>query len=52
MNDKQIVELYLKRLESAITETKKKYGTYIRTIAMNILKSNEVPSNRKKLRCL
>ena len=41
MNDKQIVELYLKRLESAITETKKKYGTYIRTIAMNILKSNE-----------
>ena len=41
MNDKQIVELYLKRLELAITETKKKYGTYIRTIAMNILKSNE-----------
>lgn len=41
MKDTQIIELYLNRLETAIAETKNKYGKYIRTIAMNILKSNE-----------
>ena len=41
MKDTQIIELYLNRLETAIAETKNKYGKYILAIAMNILKSNE-----------
>lgn len=41
MKDLQIIELYLGRAENAIAETKSKYGSYIRKIAMNILKSNE-----------
>ena len=41
MEDKQIVNLYLGRDESAIHESKIKYGAYILTIALNILKSKE-----------
>lgn len=37
MQDEQIVELYLKRDESAIGETKSKYGRYLSKIAYNIL---------------
>lgn len=37
MNDEQIVELYLKRDESAIEESKAKYGAYCMKIAFNIL---------------
>lgn len=37
MNDEQIVGLYFERSESAITETKNKYGAYCTKIAMNIL---------------
>ena len=37
MEDRQIVILYLNRSESAISETKNKYGQYILKIAMNIL---------------
>lgn len=37
MEDRQIVILYLNRSESAILETKTKYGQYILKIAMNIL---------------
>ena len=39
MEDKRIVELYWKRSEIAIEETNKKYGRYIKSIAMNILGS-------------
>lgn len=41
MEDKQIVELYLTRSESAITETQKKYGRYCRYIAHRILGDEE-----------
>ena len=39
MDDKRIVELYWKRSEIAIEETNKKYGRYVKSIAMNILGS-------------
>ncbi len=41
MEDRQIVDLYLGRDESAIKMSKFKYGAYILAIAMNILKSKE-----------
>ena len=41
MEDKQIVELYFARSETAIAETDKKYGRYFYSIAYNILRSNE-----------
>ena len=37
MDDVKIVSLYLQRDESAIRETEKKYGAYLRRISMNIL---------------
>uniref|UniRef100_UPI004057A97A RNA polymerase sigma factor n=1 Tax=Agathobacter sp. TaxID=2021311 RepID=UPI004057A97A len=37
MQDKEIVALYLKRDESAVLETQKKYDPYLRKIAYNIL---------------
>lgn len=37
MEDKDIVELYWQRKEDAIPQTAKKYGSYCRTIAYNIL---------------
>ena len=39
MNDKQIVDLFWQRSESAISETAGKYGKYCYTIAFNILES-------------
>ena len=41
MEDKQIVELYWKRLENAIKETSLKYGRYCHYIANNILRNKE-----------
>ena len=41
MDDKQIVELYWQRCESAIKETDKKYGRYCHYIAYHILADNE-----------
>ncbi len=41
MEDKKIVDLYWLRSESAIQETKTKYGNYCHTIAYNILYSYE-----------
>ena len=41
MEDKQIVELYFERSESAITETDKKYGRYCHYIAYRILENDE-----------
>lgn len=41
MEDKQIVELYLARSETAISETEKKYGRYCHYIAYQILCSDE-----------
>ena len=38
--DEQIIDLYFAREERAITETEKKYGAYLHTVAYNIL-SNE-----------
>ncbi len=39
MDDKKIIELYFARSESAIGETSKKYGRYIRYIAQTILEN-------------
>ena len=36
MEDREIVDLYWRRSDLAISETDKKYGRYCRTIAMNI----------------
>lgn len=41
MEDKEIVELYWRRDERAITETASKYGKYCGSIAVNILQSPE-----------
>ena len=41
VEDKQIVELYWKRSEQAISETSKKYGTYCYAISHNILQNKE-----------
>ena len=41
MDDSQIVELYLSRDESAITQTSQKYGTKLRRIARNVLSDAE-----------
>ena len=41
MDDKSIIDLYWARDELAISETDKKYGTYCRSIAYNILTNNE-----------
>lgn len=39
MEDKEIIDLYLARSESAITQTAAKYGNLIKSIAYNILKN-------------
>ncbi len=41
MEDRQIVDLYLKRSEDAISETEKKYGRYCHYIAYRILENDE-----------
>ncbi|MBQ7919851.1 MAG: sigma-70 family RNA polymerase sigma factor [Lachnospiraceae bacterium] len=41
MEDNKIIELYFKRIESAITETSAKYGHFLHTISMNILQNHE-----------
>lgn len=41
MDDKQIVDLYWERSETAISETAKKYGRYCHYIAFNILYNDE-----------
>lgn len=41
MNDSQIVALYWARDEAALSESAVKYGAYCRTIAQNILHSDE-----------
>ena len=40
MEDKEIVDLFLERKESAVKETEKKYGRYCFSIADNILHSH------------
>lgn len=41
MDDKEIVDLYWRRNEAAISETAAKYGKFCHSIAYNILGSNE-----------
>lgn len=41
MDDTDIIALYFKRSQSAIKESRKKYGKYCRTISMNILCCHE-----------
>lgn len=41
MEDKDIVELFWQRSEAALPETQRKYGSYCRTIAYNILENDE-----------
>ena len=41
MQDNEIVDLYWKRSEDAISQTNTKYGSYCRKVAMNIVANNE-----------
>ncbi len=41
MEDKEIIDLYWQRSETAINATAKKYGKYCKTIAYNILHNHE-----------
>ena len=41
MTDKQIIDLYIGRMENAIEETNVKYGSYCRKISMNILQNRQ-----------
>ena len=41
MEDSEIIDLYWRRDESAVSETEKKYGALCRGVAQNILKSAE-----------
>lgn len=41
MEDLQIIDLYIKRDETAITETSNKYGAFCRSVAKNILTLEE-----------
>ena len=41
MTDTEILDLYETRSEAAIEETEKRYGTYCRAIAMNILQNKQ-----------
>ena len=41
MEDKQIIELYFERSDSAISETEKKYGRYCHYIAYRILENDQ-----------
>ena len=41
MKDAEIIELYFARSQSAIAETEKSYGAYLRTIAANLLHCRE-----------
>lgn len=41
MEDRQIVDLYWRRDEAAITETQSKYRNYCHTVAYNILRNKE-----------
>ena len=41
LEDTQIVALYISRSEGAISETERKYGSYLKTIAGNLLPSTE-----------
>ena len=56
MEDKQIIELYFQRNETAISETAAKYGAFCQKIAMNILKSRlyqkQVEEKQKQLDAL
>ena len=39
MEDSDIIELFFTRSENAVAETKKKYGGFIMSLAMRILKN-------------
>ena len=41
MDDTQIIDLYFRRCESAISETAEKYGAYLNQVAYNILRCRE-----------
>lgn len=41
MEDTQIVDLFFTRSEEAVSQTQRKYGSYLRTVAGNILPSPE-----------
>ncbi len=41
MDDKQIIELFMERSETAISQTEKKYGKYCYRIACNILNNEQ-----------
>lgn len=41
MTDEEIIDLFFSRSESAISETQKRYGRLIRSVALGILRNNE-----------
>ena len=41
MDDNKIIELYFRRDEDAITQTKERYGERLKALAYRILSSNE-----------
>ena len=41
MTDEEIVSLYLSRNESAIANTRDKYGSRLRTVSYNILRDQQ-----------
>ena len=41
LHDEKIIDMYFDRNEKAISETDKKYGTYLCTLGMNILNNRE-----------
>ena len=47
MKDSDIIELFWRRSEEAVTEAAKKYGGYCRSIARNILGCDQDTEERK-----
>ena len=48
MTDSQIIDLFLKRLEQAITETDSKYGALCFQISRNILDNPEIKASMEE----
>lgn len=45
MEDIQIIDMYRRREEIAVSETEKKYGSFLNTVALNIL---SIPEDAKE----
>ena len=45
MNDKELIMLFDRRDEAAITELERKYGNYCRAVAFDVLRMRPMPRN-------